>query len=346
MQSSLNTSIRIQAVLLSVSAGLTLAAGMGFGQTSGSQRFEVASVKPSSLDMMKLAAQIRSTGQMPKIGAHVEGSRAEYLFMGLKELIAEAYRVKPFQITGPDWLNNPAGQRFDILAKMPDGSTKNQAPMMLQVLLAERFKLAVHLDNKEHSVLALVVAKGGPKLHESPSDPAQDFDDNTPLKPGESQMETPQGPVRMTVNAKDGSSVINMGQRGTWTQKMGANGTLQIEGKGATMPAFADMLTQMTQLTGGGGVQVVDMTGLKGHYEVALEFPLADLMKMVQSLGLGGAGGEGGRGSGLPAAAASDPGGSSSVFDAVSILGLRLEKRKAPTEQLVVDHVEKMPTEN
>jgi uncharacterized protein (TIGR03435 family) len=345
MQFSFNTSMRIKARLLSVSACLALAAGTGFGQTSGSPRFDVASVKPSALDMMKLAAQIQSTGQMPKIGAHVDGTRAEYLFMGVKELIAEAYRVRPFQITGPDWLNNAAGQRFDIEAKMPDGSTKNQAPMMLRALLAERFKLAAHLDTKEHPVLALVVAKGGPKLHESPAVPAQDFDDNTPLKPGESQMETPQGPMRMTVDSKNGSSVVNMGQRGVWTQKMGSNGTFQIEGKGAMMSAFADMLTQMTQLTGGGGVQVVDMTGLKGHYEVALEFPLADLMKMVQSLGFG-PGGDGGAAGGLPSAAASDPGGSTSVLDAVSILGLKLEKRKAPTEQLIIDHVEKMPTEN
>lgn len=346
MQFSINPSIRLRTVLLTFSAGLALSAVSALAQTAPSPHFEVASVKPSALDMTKLAAEVRATGQMPKIGAHFEGSRAEYIFMGLKELIAEAYRVKPFQITGPDWLNNPAGQRFDILAKMPDGATKAQAPKMLQALLADRFKLAVHLENKEHAVLALVVAKGGAKLRESPADPTQEFDDNTPLKPGESQMETPQGPIRMTVNSKDGSSVVNMGQRGTWTQKLGANGALHIEGKGATMSAFADMLTQMTQLTGGGGVQVVDMTGLKGHYEVSLEFPLADLVKMLQSLGVTGPGGETPGGSGAPAPAASDPGGSSSVFDSVSVLGLKLEKRKAPIEQLVVDHVEKMPTEN
>src|SRR5262249_137654 len=146
---------------------------------------------------------------------------------------------------------------------------------------AERFKLVVHRDNKEHPVMALVVGKGGSKLQESLPDPASDFDENTPLKPGERQMDTPQGPVRMTMDPKSGV-VMNMGKRGKWTQQMGAGGTLHLEGNGTTMSAFADMLTQMTQMTGGAGTQIVDMTGLDGHYRVSIDFSLADLMKMAQ----------------------------------------------------------------
>jgi uncharacterized protein (TIGR03435 family) len=332
-----------KSILLSIATGLLLAAGTGFGQTTAPLQFEVASVKPAALDIMKLAAQMQSTGQMPKMGPHVDGARAEYIFMGLKDLIAEAYKVKPFQITGPDWLNNLAGQRFDIFAKMPEGSTKEQAPQMLQALLAERFKLVLHRDNKEHSVMALVVAKGGAKLPDSPAD--KDFDENTPLKPGETQMDTPDGPIRMTADAKNGSSVVNMGKRGTWTQKMDpTNGTLHMEGSKVTMSGFADMLTQMTQMTGGGGTQVIDMTGLKGNYVVAMEFSLADLIKMAQAVGVNVPSPEAGRGS--PADAASEPGGSTSVQAAVQKLGLKLEARKAPTEQLIVDKLEKMPTEN
>lgn len=322
-----------------------LAAGALFGQTAGGPAFEVASVKPSSLDIMKLAAQVRSSGQMPRIGAHVDGARAEYIFMGIKELIAEAYKVKAFQITGPDWLNNLGGQRFDIQAKIPDGATKEQTPEMLQALLAERFKLVVHRDEKEHPVIALVVGKGGPKLKESPPGAAQDFDASTPLKPGETQIDSPEGPIRMTVDTRTGTSVVNMGKRGTWTQKVNAaEGTLHIEASQTTMSAFADMLTQLTQLTGGSGTQVVDMTELKGNYAVAIDFSLADLVKMARSLGLAGPGGaEAGRES--PADAASEPG-ATSIYAAVQALGLKLESRKAPTLQLVVDHVEKTPTEN
>ncbi len=328
-------------ILPSILAALLLTTGVGFGQSATALAFEVASIKPSNLDVVKLAAQMRS-GEMPAIGAQVDRARAAYTFMSLKELIATAYNVKAVQITGPDWLNDTS-QRFDIVAKMPDGSTVEQAPLMLQSLLAERFKLTLHRENKEHPVMALVVAGGGPKLQESPADPAQDFDENTPLKPGERQMETPQGPVRMTVDPRNGSAVVNMGKRGMWTQRMGPNGTLHLEGNRTTMSAFADMLSQMTQMTGGGGMAIVDMTGLKGTYVVALDFSLADLKKIAQSVGLNlpmrgpDAGG---------ADVASDPGASSSIFDAVKALGLKLESRKAPTEQLVIDHLEKMPANN
>jgi uncharacterized protein (TIGR03435 family) len=258
--------------------------------------------------------------------------------MSLKDLIAAAYSLKPFQITGPDWLNDMS-LRWDVVGKMPDGSTVDQAPQMLQALLAERFKLTVHRDNKEHPVMALVVGKGGPKLQESEPDPTLDFDENTPLKPGERQIDSPQGPVRMTVDPSSGA-VVNMGKRGKWTQKVGAGPSLHLEGTSATMSAFADMLTQMTQMTGGAGTQVVDMTGLTGHYNVSIEFSLADLMKVAQAVGINVPPRGGGPGA---AAVAEDPGGSSSVSDAVQRLGLKLESRKAPIEQLIVDHVEKQP---
>jgi len=316
---------------------LLVTAGRGFGQTPAGPAFEVASIKPTSLDMMKLAAQVRA-GETPAIGAKVDKTRATYTFMSLKELIVTAYDVKPFQISGPDWLND-ASVRWDIIAKMPDGATTDQAPKMLQALLAERFKLAVHRETKEQPVMALVVGSGGPKLQEVPADSLQDFDPNSPLKPGERQMDTPQGPVRMSVDPR-GGAVINMGKSGVWTQGMGPNGMFHMEAKGSTMSAFADMLTQMTTMTGGGRTQIVDMTGLKGNYVVALDFSLADLMKIAQSAGVNvpmPAGGE---------AVASDPGTSSSITDAVRALGLKLESRRAPGELLVIDHVEKTPTNN
>src|SRR6185503_13952909 len=114
-------------------------------------------------------------------------------------------------------------------------------------------------------VMALVVGKGGPKLQESTED-SQDFDESTPLKPGERQMDTPQGPVRMTMDPRNGSAVVNMGKRGVWTQGMGPNATLHLEGKGTTMSAFAEMRTQMTQMTGGGRTPIVDMTEPRGNY--------------------------------------------------------------------------------
>src|SRR4051812_1805595 len=106
---------------LSIITALLFMTVVAFGQSVETLTFEVATVKPSAWDVMKLAAQVQ-TGQMPAIGAHVNKIRAEYTFMTVKELIATAYGLKQFQITGPDWINDIA-QRFDIVAKMPDGST-------------------------------------------------------------------------------------------------------------------------------------------------------------------------------------------------------------------------------
>jgi len=319
---------------------LVLPAAVALAQTTPA--FEVASIKPAApLDMMKLAAGIQN-GEMPKIGPRVDGARAEYTYMALRELIVLAYKVKAYQITGPDWI---ASQRFDIVAKLPDGASKDDAPKMLQALLEDRFKLAVHRESKEHPVLALVVGKGGPKMKESPA--PEDIDENAPLKPGEVQMDTGDGPARMTVG-KNGGATINMGKKGTATIAMDpSTQSMHMEASQVTMEGFADMLTQFSQATGGGGPQVVDMTGLKGNYQVAMDFSLADLIAMARASGanipgMPDAGGAAAR----PADAASDPGGTSSLFLAVQSLGLKLESRKAAVEQLVIDHIEKSPSEN
>ena len=158
-------------VLLGAIAWMVLTAPVALGQASTPQpaataaaklEFDVASVRPSAMDMTKLQTEVMA-GKMPRMGAHVDASRAEYDWMTLKSLIAAAYDVKEYQITGPDWLNKSDAQRFDIVAKMPDGASKDDAPKMLRALLAERFNLKAHFETQEHSVLALVVGKGGVK---------------------------------------------------------------------------------------------------------------------------------------------------------------------------------------
>ena len=293
------------------------------------------------LDMTKLAQEM-AQGQMPRVGAHVDAARAEYRYMSLRDLIVLAYKVQPNQISGPDWLGT---QRFDIIAKLPAGATKDQANEMLQSLLEERFKMKLHRETKEHPVFALVVAKDGPKLKESPPDPTQPPDANAPLKAGEMQMDTEEGPVRIT-RGTDGSTTVSMGNRGTVTTRIDmATQTLHMETSKVTMSGFALTLTRLLQTGGGAGRPVIDMTGLKGNYQVALDFSMADLMAIARALAP-----ELAVSAGAPAwqpdATASDPSGATSIFAAVKALGLRLEQRTAPIEQLVIDHVEKMPIEN
>jgi uncharacterized protein (TIGR03435 family) len=82
----------------------------------------------------------------------------------LKIFLVEAFKVKSYQTVGPSWLDEDC---IEIVAKMPEGSTSDQIPAMLQALLVERFKLAVHKDDRPHPVYALVVGKTGPRFKEA-----------------------------------------------------------------------------------------------------------------------------------------------------------------------------------
>lgn len=84
----------------------------------------------------------------------VVGSRVNIRYMSLYNLVLAAYRIRPNQLSGPEWMKS---QRFDIIAKLPEAASKDQVPGMLQALLSERFKLAIHRDLREQPVFALVV---------------------------------------------------------------------------------------------------------------------------------------------------------------------------------------------
>jgi uncharacterized protein (TIGR03435 family) len=328
---------------LAAAAAMLFGSLAAFGQAANKPAFDVASVKPSALDMQALTSQVMA-GKMPKVGKNISGTRVEYTFMSLKELIAEAYKVKAHQITGPDWL---AAQRFDIAAKMPEGSGKDDAPVMLQALLEERFKLVVRHETKEQSIMALLVGKGGPKLKDAPPESAEPANPDAPLKAGEMKMDTPEGQVRVAAN-KNGGATIDMGKRGTTSFKMDpATNSMHLEASSVAMGEFADMLTSVSKIGGGEGRTVVDMTGLKGKYQVALDIPLADLIAMARATmpDLPIPANQGAAAAG-PASAASDPSGPSSMMQSIQALGLKLEKQKAPVEQLIIEHAEKSPTEN
>ncbi len=101
----------------------------------------------------------------------------------LKSTIAWAYAVKDFQVTGPDWLET---QRFDIVAKAGAKSTEDELRVMMETLLADRFKVALHKQTKETQAYVLVIGKGGSKLVESKSE-------------GESDMQADQKKMQVTI---------------------------------------------------------------------------------------------------------------------------------------------------
>jgi uncharacterized protein (TIGR03435 family) len=255
----------------------------------------------------------------------VVGSRVDIRFMSLYTLMVTAYRIKTYQLSGPDWMRS---QRFDIAAKIPDGVSKNRVPEMLQALLAERFKLSIHRENKEQAVYALVVGKNGSKLHESTAE----ADTLVPDTPGSRALHTPQGDGRMLEN---GGFVVTDGAYGPMRGGRGPKGGMKIEFLKLTMPGLAEVLAPHVERP------VVDMTNLKGGYYFASE-------NQPPSGGGGSRKGgppEGGRVDGDGPGPRPDPLGEA-LFTAIEKAGLKLEARKAPVETIVVDRLEKTPTEN
>jgi uncharacterized protein (TIGR03435 family) len=290
-------------------------------QTAPKLAFEVASIKPSPPpDVVKMQA-----GKF-NVGMKVDKARVNIGFLSISDLISIAFKVKSYQISGPDWMG---AQRFDIQATLPEGATEEQVPEMLQSLLADRFGLKFHHSSKEASVYALVVAKGGPKLKDAePDDPPPA--DGKPPEPG----------MKMSGNIEGKGVVVSAGGQKTKVQ-MGPNGAMHMELSRVSMAQFAEMISRFLDHP------AVDMTELKGNYQVAVDLTMQDMMNVARSAGVavprGSAGGDATVAG--PAEAASEPS-SGSIFQSVQLMGLKLESRKAPIDQIVIDHLEKNPTEN
>ncbi len=137
--------IRICAVLgLGALTSCTL-----FSQTAGkAPAFEVASVKANKSGDTRDWSDVKGT-QLTAINAP------------LMSLLAHAYDVPFDRIEGPGWLTT---ERYDIVAKLPSGTTRATLNLMMQGLLIERFKLRIHHDQTPAPVYALVLGKSGPKL--------------------------------------------------------------------------------------------------------------------------------------------------------------------------------------
>lgn len=185
--------------------------------------------------------------------------------VSLKRCIGMAYGIaegRNYLLSGPDWIES---ERFDISAKFPTETPEHDVLLMLQSLLAERFDLVLHRETRQFSAYALVIGKGGPKLHPAAA---------------------PEGSYRF--RAQEGHAV----------------------GFSISMAMLADRLSRPDfQLDR----QVIDLTGLKGTFDLTLDW--------------------------------NETG--PSIFTALQEeLGLKLEPRKVPLEVFVIDHVNRVPTAN
>jgi uncharacterized protein (TIGR03435 family) len=137
-----------------IAAGFVIAYG---------QSFEVASVK---------VPQVVS-GQPYNIDlGTIQHNTVTLTNVSLADSIKFAYGLSSdLQLSGPEWITSKE-VRYDIVAKTALGTTRDQVPQMMRALLAERFKLALHREQRVLSYYALVVGKGGPKMHAATDAPA------------------------------------------------------------------------------------------------------------------------------------------------------------------------------
>jgi len=267
--------------------------------------FEAASVRISE----PITPELVRSGRL-QIGVSLDSNRVRISKLSLGDLIRFAYQIKSYQFSGPEWTNSA---RYDIQATLPEGAKRAQVPAMLQTLLTERFRLAIHREPREMTVLALVVAKGGHRLE--PSSP--------PEMNGQPQ-------IRGGATVADGATVRS-GPGGESRVTPGSNGNVHIETAHMNLAAFADLLNGYTERP------VVDMTGIGGTWAMQIDVSGEELRNARRAAGAAIPP--------PPADAVSDPAGVS-LTSSLARLGLKLETRKAPIEVIVVDHADKVPTEN
>ena len=290
---------------LSWLSGVAWAAGIVHvlaGQAPPGLEFEAASIKPN-----------HSTAPRRSIG--IPGDRFIAKNEPLWQLIAAAYGapgllpqpLADYQISGgPKWVRS---DRFDVEAKAAgdvvrgsEGTQRKQ--LMLQTLLAQRFKLVVHHQMKDMPVYALVLARRdqtlGPKLQPSKVDCAA-LRRNPNYRPG---------PVF-------GTPAYDPANRDLCGSGMSIEGILK---GGMTMTDLTVTLSRWLDRA------VVDRTGLTGTFDVELQF---------SSEGLPGA-------PGPPPGVERPPNDNPSIFTAVQEqLGLALEPTTGRVDVLVIDRVER-----
>ena len=218
---------------------LLLAFGLLAQVTDGSLTFEVASVKPHAPTAGPRVVMNGGPGTD-------DPGQITFVNVTLRNVVTEAYGLWPYQIEHPAWVG---ANRYDIVARVPSGATREQAKMMMRNLLAERFKLEIRRETREMPVYALVVDSGGLKMKAS--------------EPSQPEVVAGQAPdAAYPLGGKGGyptapPSPPNIREHPT-------NDQFAAEGHRQSLPKIA------TWLTGRMGRPVIDQTNLAGEYDLSL----------------------------------------------------------------------------
>jgi uncharacterized protein (TIGR03435 family) len=244
------------------------------------------------------------------IGVRITRSQVQITSLTMKDYLAMAFNVAAKQIAGPDWLGEA---RFDITAKMPDSATREALPSMLEALLIERFQMKIRREPREFPVYALTLAKGPSRL--------------TPSRLKEPDADAP---IEIGGSGSNAGVSYNLGGGSFFTLADNA-----ITATHVTLTTFAETLTYFVDRT------VIDATGVKGRYDIVVkltteEFQATHLRSAVNA------------GIRLPPQmmqvldkAPADP-----IGPALKAAGLAFDARRAPLDVIVIESMQRTPTEN
>jgi len=287
--------------------------------------FEAASVKPA-------APAVPGVDYRDRGGPGTEDpGQITWPLTTMLDLIMRAYGVDLDQVAGPAWIGVA---HYSVVAKLPPNTGKDEFRLMLQGLLAERFHLAFHRETREVAGYDLVVAGSAPKMKPAapdnavappspPSGRGMETDDRgfPPLRPGD--------PFALAVGG--GNAMVRSRNRMTMAQLadwLGSGGMINLANHdtGTTLGALPLR------------PRVIDRTGLSGTFDFTLEFAGGYSFQLQNLPLLAGRGAKD---------AAGDPAGPTIFVALEKQLGLKLVKaRNVPLEVIVIDQVDRVPTEN
>jgi len=139
---------------LAIVAAFAMICGAPDKPQAQTKAFEVASVKPNK----------SGTGSS---SSRTSRERVTFTNAPMSAILRFAYGIKDHEFSAPDWFNF---ERYDIVAKAPEGTPESDLPFMMQTLLMDRFKLVFHIEEREVPAYALVVDKGGAKIKQITDD--------------------------------------------------------------------------------------------------------------------------------------------------------------------------------
>jgi uncharacterized protein (TIGR03435 family) len=225
--------LRQIAVSLAVLVFATAIEGTAQIGTISSTQFEVVSIKPSG-------------PQSPRGSRGGPGSagpeRYEFYSATLLDLIFTAWNVDRFQISSKVDLER---DRFDVDAKVPAGVTRDQLRLMLQNMLAERFGMKAHVEQKDFDAYALRVARSGLKMQEA-VEKAEVKEDQSGGRQTDSTQDKPYLRARQSLS-----------------------GSFELFHIDAHLQTFSFLAIRLLKPD---GLPVVDQTGLTGRYNFTLDY--------------------------------------------------------------------------